>query len=816
MAQPSWDTPAGSIGVFTENDALNFQFKATPSFPTNTLQYIILNGEFPKSISTPITLSLSGLLTGIPDEVSITTISEFTLRVFEYTSTGTFVSFRDRTFSITIEGVTAPILVTPAGLILTSQDSIWVNYQLIYTNPDPSSTSTLSIVLGDLPPGLEMNSSGLIRGYAKPPVDDNSDPTNTIYKFTVQLDSPSGTARENYEILIINQETIPGFNGRIPVIYNIFPPSFNISENDPYYPYYIGGTNIGLYRDDNNFNFKIIGHDFENDQLSYEMTGLSTFGMTYNSQNGWITGTFPNIDEDVNTYTFTVRTYKTVNPTKTSPTYTMTITVLGDLLLEVEWITSTDLGTVINGQVSDKSVMAISKQGVPLKYRIISPSGNALPPNLSLRDNGDIEGKLAFQSASSLQTQGNKIEYYFVVEAYSEIYSEILSRKEFKLTTYQLFEEPYENLYIKAMMSDSDKSKLQSLLSNTTIIPDNDLFRPLDINFGKAKFIIYNHAFGVPVTSVADYISAVDLNHYSKNITLGDIRTALARDENGKVIYEVVYSEIIDNLVTVINGRRVSVSKEITWPKIIEMALNNFTVSSLSLYSSLTYYDLTTQVRVVTNNSISSTEIKLNSIENLNVGMNLVGLGITNNIDGTPPKIISLYQGTNLADPSKITVDVPQTIDEGELILFSDLAGTSLTPGEIYKLYPNSLINMRKQINNTIGESNKAEVLPLWMKSQQSLGGTLGYVPAWVICYTKPGRSRFVANNIRRLWNHTLNELNFGLEKFEIDKSMTYNYDEVTNSWSSIPSAQPAVTNNSKDVYVYFPQKTILPTQSQE
>jgi hypothetical protein len=812
MSQPIWETPAGSIGVFTENDVLNFQFVAYSELG-NTIQYVLLNGAFPKSTTVSITLSLSGVLSGIPDEVEETTVSEFTIRAFEYSTTGSVLGFRDRTFSITVEGVTAPQLTTPSGLILTSQDSVWVNYQLTYTNPDPNSTSTLSVVLGSLPPGLEMNSSGLIRGYAKPPVDSSNNPINYLYTFTVQLDSESGTARENYDILIINQETIPGFTGRIPVIYNIFPPSFVISSDDPYAPYYTNSSNIGTFTDDNNFNFKIIGHDFEDDSLTYQMSGLSSFGMTYNSSNGWIAGTFPDIGEDVNTYTFTVRVFKTSNPTKTSPTYTMTVTVLGDLLLGIDWITPSDLGQIINGQVCDKSVLAVSKQSVPLKYRIIAPATNALPPNLSLTDKGEIQGRLAFQSSTSLQIQGNTLSYTFIVEAYSDTFSEITSTKEFTLTTYQLFEEPYENLYIKAMFSDADRAKLDSLLSDDFIIPTELVYRPDDVYFGKAKSVIYQHAFGIPTATVDAYISAVNINHYWKNVTLGEIKTAVARDENNNIIYEVVYSEVIDNLV---NANGVSVSKEITWPRIIPMNLNDYITSSLILYSSFTYYDLNSQVRAVKDSVTSSTVIPLNTVDGLVVGMNLVGSGITNDAESAPPKIESIYVGTGVGDPSTVTVNVTQTLNAGTLIIFSDLAATSLTPGQITTLNPNSLINMRQQINTVIGESDRVEVLPLWMRSQQLNGNTLGYVPAWVICYTKPGNSEFVADNIRTLWNHTLNELNFELEKFEIDKSMTYDYDSSTETWASLPSAQPAVTNDSKDVYIYYPRKTILPTVSQE
>ena len=52
-------------------------------------------------------------------------------------------------------------------------------------------------------------------------------------------------------------------------------------------------------------------------------------------------------------------------------------------------------------------------------------------------------------------------------------------------------------------------------------------------------------------------------------------------------------------------------------------------------------------------------------------------------------------------------------------------------------------------------------LLPLWMTSQQANGGTLGYTQAWVICYTKPGFSVTIKNNIQNNWQYTLNQINF-------------------------------------------------------
>jgi len=110
------------------------------------------------------------------------------------------------------------------------------------------------------------------------------------------------------------------------------------------------------------------------------------------------------------------------------------------------------------------------------------------------------------------------------------------------------------------------------------------------------------------------------------------------------------------------------------------------------------------------------------------------------------------------------------------------------------------------------------------MTSQQANGSTLGYTPAWVICYTKPGFSEIVKNNINNNWKNPigqiqrLNQINFKIDRFTVNKSNTYNYDNNLSppAWTSLPSATPVPSPlDSKDFYVLFPRPTILPNRTQ-
>jgi hypothetical protein len=277
------------------------------------------------------------------------------------------------------------------------------------------------------------------------------------------------------------------------------------------------------------------------------------------------------------------------------------------------------------------------------------------------------------------------------------------------------------------------------LLDNESLIPTDYLYRPTDPYYGRSTSVVYEHAYGIYASDFEEYVAAVTRNHYWRQITLGEIKTAVARNAAGEIIYEVVYSEVIDNLI---NPKGVSVSKEVYWPRLIPLELGPWYTSEENIF-------------------------------------------------------------TSYGDPSFYT---------------------ALTPGFARNLYPNSLPNMREQVGDVLGQEFNSNLLPKWMTSQQLNGSTTGFVPAWVICYTKPGFAETIKNNILTDWvdvvgnPYTLNTINFKIDRFTVDKSTTFNYDSnlVPPAWTSLPSASPTPNPlDSKNFYVLFPRQTILPDETQ-
>lgn len=830
MSQPVWNTPVGSIGSYPALLPLLFEFSATPVLPAISITYQLISGSIPAGV----TLSINGLLSGTPGIVTGDTSSAFTIR-----ATDNLQNIRDRTFSLIISGSAIPQFTTPNGSILSTQDSIWVQLPITYSNPETNNPVIIQLKEGELPPGLEIDSLGVIRGYANPPIVTLTNPsvvtnstqtnqsTNTVmvtstigfyigrpvvfsgttfgeliagqvyyvkqvlssttftisatqngptfiildgngsmtvtlpqvsvgnptirtYNFTLGLSSPLGNSLANYSITVINQNTPisqggPGKpnNSRLPVVLNTRPLTYDILNSDPYYGYYIlppiaptQFADMGNFKSGEYFAFKIIGNDFDGNTISYSFSNLPS-ELTGNTTTGWITG-YPALTSDgISNYNFSVSVFKTSATQYSSPYFNFTFNLQKNVTGNITWISDTDLGQILNGNISTLYVNAVSD--VELSYRLIS---GTLPPNLSIASNGEIIGRVADQPTDTYLNIGDISTYTFTVQAYSSKFSPVQSSKTFTVSVLQEFGQPTDILYIKATPSTNDRNILATLLDNDTLIPTDYLYRPTDQYFGKATNVIYEHAYGIYASDIQQYLQAITINHYWRNITLGELTTAVAKDDAGNILYEVVYSKVIDNLV---NPQGISIQKEIVWPRLIDLGQGPWYTSSTSIYAS--WEELLGQLYI-----------------------------------------------------------------------------TSLTPGYATVLYPNSLYNMRNQVASVIGQEYNSKLLPLWMTSQQANGSTLGYTPAWVICYTKPGFSDIIKTNIETNWKdpvgniYTLNLINFEIDRFSVDKSATYDYDNNTDpaSWTSLPSATPVPDPlDSKDFYVLFPRQTILPDTTQ-
>ena len=743
MAQPVWVTPVGSLGTIPEGIFYQVPLSAyDPADPEgHDVYYTLLAGQLPPGIQCNRSGLISGTpsavasIEGVPLPVSKDITSTFAVRAYtEKIVQGKVVIDRlaDRTFSLTVTGQNPPRFITPAGNVGTFYDGTTIDpIQIVTYDPDPGDVKVVTIAAGALPPGLSISATGLITGYIIPlsiitnpggfdrtgqnfdmfPFDFITSSPNTNYQFTLEVTDGKSSDLRTYEIYVFSRTTLQASTTDITAD-NVF---VDASQTPTYLPFLINArpSDLGRVRAGNFWAYQFEGLTFGEyiiEYLEYPGAGLQLPPGTFlDPFTGWLYGYLPDLGAIEITYDFAIYLIDTDDSRVKSNPYYFTITLVGQVETEVIWLTDSDLGSIINGSTSLLRVQAENIGGKTLQYRLrpgaIPPTDyvpgvyNKLPQGLQLLSEGDIAGRVSFNTFAldlgtttfdkllrtslikSPQETTFDTQYTFTVNAYS-LDGLISVYKTFTVKVLRVYNEPYENLYIKAMPPYTDRALINSLIQDSDIFPPNLVFRPQDPNFGIAKSVIYNHCYGLTSSTYETYVSSLVENHYWKNLILGEVKTAQAIDPaTGTVIYEVVYSAIQDNLV---NNYGISVSKQVT---------------------------------------------------------------------------------------------LPYPINEGDST-------------EISVVYPNSLDNMRNQVIDVVGQISN--LLPLWMLSKQQDGRVLGFTPAWVIAYCNPGTSGQVAYNVRTQFGQQLNLVDFEVDRYELDRLLSINWDPVVPSMTF----DPAYTGN--------------------
>lgn len=748
MAQPVWISPPGNLGTIAEG-----LFFSTPVVAVDPdggiVRYKLIAGNLPDGIQVKTNGSIEGVpqafakVQGVPTEVSENVTSRFAVRAYVEVPGG-IVRLADRTFTITVSGQNLPRFVTPAGGIGLFYDGNTVEYQIQFTDQDPGDQVIVTLEDGELPPGLTISRTGLISGYITPvaslpdtaiagydrrgtsydqyPFDFSSRSISKNYEFTLQISDGKDRTQRTFEMYVVSKDSMTAdttdflvdfavqIDHYIPPVYEVITADV-LPQRTPFITNYPPNGNIGTFRHSNFFAYQFQALDLDGDALEYEIAmGDSSDippGLTLDKNTGWLYGYLPNQGATETPFNFSIYVYKRDNPSIISPPYAYTITTIGDIETAVTWLSNANLGVIENGAVSLLQIQAVNASGRQLFYQLKQGGYegyptfeeglgvyNKLPQGLQLLPSGNIAGRVSFntfaldggtttfdkEQVTRLITTETTFDstFTFTVNAYSQD-GLISVFKTFTITVKRVYNEPYESLYIQAMPGEADRALLDSLLGNADIIQPSFLYRPDDPYFALPTRAIYQHAFGLTSASLEQYVQALDLNHFRKQLVLGEFKVAQARRANtGEVVYEVVYSEVQDSGV---------------------------------------------------------------------------------NERGESP---------------------PQTVDTAFPIPNPD------GPGTITEVYPNSLIEMRDQVIDTVGQYSQA--LPLWMTSKQANGRVLGFTKACIIAYCQPGKGEQLAYNIRTQWGERLNLIDFIVDRYILDRQYSINWDPVTKSWNPSPA----------------------------
>lgn len=393
---------------------------------------------------------------------------------------------------------------------------------------------------------------------------------------------------------------------------------------------------------------------------------------------------------------------------------TFTIKLLGEVDSSITWLTDSNLGTLKANRTSTLSVKAqTSIPNTVVKYSITSGS---LPPGLSLKDNGEITGKVQifgtvsqpgltfFDNGTTIFDGGtttNDRSYSFTVQARDRFGYSAVSR-EFTLNISDTDQQIYSNLFFKPFLKDSQKIAVKTLLDDSKVFSPQLIYRSEDPNFGVQKELRSLVYAGIETQNISAYVQATAKNHKRKRYYLGDIKTAVAKNPGSNdIVYEVVYIDLVDPLKPS-KGKTKKVYNSPSYN-------NNLTVDSVKIES--------------TNDTFAS-------------------------LDNAPFRF----------RPNGNTV----TIDSNAVKI--DQRGNS-------RHYISNIDNMRDNLGD-LGVSSR-DFLPLWMRTAQNGSlEELDYILAVPLVYTIPGGSAIIRDNIldyitRTGFNFT--NIDYDIDRYIID-----------------------------------------------
>lgn len=585
---PIWITPAGNLGIIPEQEYYELPLDAYDPLaaPYPPLRFSVISGSLPNGLEVYddgriLGIPVLGQVRGVPAPVNKVTTSTFTIRCKNINN-----QVADRTFTLTVAGLSPPVIVPQTSDLGTYLDGTYVDIQLDAIETNSLLTAAFSIIEGILPIGLTLSPTGKISGYIRPITSDQTNDDQGFdnspfdifgldfsginvsknYQFTVQADDTVNVDTQIYTIFVLGRQSLTADND-----VSTADSSYITADTTPLYNpvIYTTAGSLGSIRQNTKFAYQIEAEDYDADAITYEIvSGTLPTGLTLNATSGWITGLVPFGTLGSVTYNFSIRVYKTGNPSYTSATKNFSFKVLGQINDTVTWQTDADLGIIYNGAISEFYIEATTVSNRFLQYNLITTGG--LPIGLELQKDGTITGRVSFETFGldgstvtfddGLTTWDQK--YTFTVSV-SDSDNYVYDDKQFTITVYKRNNQPYENLYCQLLPVRSQRDIFYSVLNNSDLIPNNYLYRPWDPWFGKNSLRRVLLQTGLNPAQIDDYVSAMTLNHYWKTLQFANVKTARATDANLETIYEVVYLELIDS---VINEQGLGPNLAVNWP----------------------------------------------------------------------------------------------------------------------------------------------------------------------------------------------------------------------------------------------------------
>lgn len=568
MSSINWITSAGFL--FTSTELVNI---SVPIIASGTnVSYKIISGSLPDGLS----LSTTGTIFGIPQPVINISQNKFVVRAFNSTT------LADRTFSINVEGRDFPLwntyLITTStttGTLTTSTiqgyiglgingspyvlNNQWIDFQFSALPQESPANTLLKYYIadgdGELPSGIRLDQNGRIYGYIKYYTDaiiSTSSYYSTvttylpkIYEFKVTATDGVVQKKQVFKILALDPNMFradaTGFGSGINILDLSIVPS-SVSYLQPLQ--FLNNSDLGIIRSENNEDISIRAYDPAPlvGTVTYTLvTGTSLVtnlpqNLKLDSNSGYIYGYIPYQPSYTRNYELTIKADKRDGNQVISSTNTFTLEVKGLINREFKWISDSNLGSIFPGEISELKVEAY--HSIPqynIRYQQIN---GTLPNGLILLSDGCISGSVEYNTSGT---------YTFEIEA-NDIYRESSIRKEFSINVLNESKK-YTKIYMQPLLLREKREAYSNFINNEYTFDSELIYRPFDINFGIQRNLKIILEFGIEQTELSKYSEALTENFYRKKFYFGNIKIAIAKDSNGNSLYDLVYADVVDQLV---------------------------------------------------------------------------------------------------------------------------------------------------------------------------------------------------------------------------------------------------------------------------
>jgi hypothetical protein len=221
----------------------------------------------------------------------------------------------------------------------------------------------------------------------------------------------------------------------------------------------------------------------------------------------------------------------------------------------ISWASTGSLGTLLPGQISELYVKAVfNTTTVYPKYTIFD---GVLPSGLIMERDGTVSGQVKVDTSRTSFTETST----FVVSV-TDPNNRTLLKGQFSITVKQTESTDRTDIYCRPFLTQDKRNDFRNFIRNESVFPANMLYRTFDPNFGRQEDLTVYIDFGVEKLTYEKYANIASTNFYKRQLSIGKIKTAVAKNPNGTVKYEFIYLDVIDKHV---NSSKISMPLEFTF-----------------------------------------------------------------------------------------------------------------------------------------------------------------------------------------------------------------------------------------------------------